>query len=133
MSVITSIVLNFALTLFSGIALAQEPTSRAGGVALLPGGGIIPACLRDPQESATIGISCLTDSITHFTSLVLFLVAVGSFVYLLYGAFLYASAFGDENKVSQGKKTITYALIGVLIAVLSRIAVEALRQLLGAN
>lgn len=114
-----------------GIAAAQDASSSQGVSALL-GGGLIPACLRDPEQVRTSDISCVTSSITHFTSLVLLGVALGSFVYMLYGAFLYATAFGDEKKVEQGKKSITYAIIGIIIAILSELLVAWVRGLLNA-
>lgn len=111
-------------------ALAQD--SGSGANALLPGGGLIPECIADPEKVRTAGVSCITDSITHFTSLLLFGVAFGSFVYLLYGAFLYTTAFGDEKKVEQGKKSITFALVGIVIATLAYLLVQLLKNVLNA-
>lgn len=37
------------------------------------------------------------------------------FLFVFYGAFLYFTAYGDENKAEQGKKSITYALVGLII------------------
>lgn len=127
--IISSLPLNL---LFWQVARAAEPSSAQGVAALLPGGGLIPACLRDPELTRTSDISCVTSSITHFTSLLLLGVAFGAFVYLLYGAFLYATAFGDEKKVEQGKKSITYAIAGVVLAILARLLVEVVRKGLGA-
>jgi hypothetical protein len=112
-----------------GWAAAQD---SASGVKALTGGGLIPKCLADPEKVRTAGASCITESITHFTSLLLLGVAVGSFIYLLYGAFLYATAFGDEKKVEQGKRSITYALIGVIIAALSNFIIRLLQNALKA-
>lgn len=112
-----------------GSAIAQD---SGGGVRALTGGGLIPECIADPEKVRTAGASCITDSITHFTSLLLLGVALGSFVYLLYGAFLYTTAFGDEKKVEQGKKSITYALVGVVIATLAYLLVQLLKNLLNA-
>lgn len=112
-----------------GSAAAQDSGS---GVTALTGGGLIPKCIADPELVRTAGANCITQSITHFTSLLLLGVAIGSFVYLLYGAFLYTTAFGDEKKVEQGKKSITYALIGVVIATLSYVLVRLLQNILNA-
>jgi len=40
-------------------------------------------------------------------------------LFVFYGAFLYFTAYGDENKATQAKKTLTYAIIGFSIAVMS--------------
>lgn len=121
------------LTFLSWVTVqAAEPSSKQGVSSLLSRGGLIPECLRDPESVRTSDISCVTSSITHFTSILLLGVAFGAFVYLLYGAFLYATAFGDEKKVEQGKKSITYALGGVILAILARFLVEAVRRALNA-
>lgn len=36
-------------------------------------------------------------------------------LFIFYGAFLYFTAYGDENKATQAKKTITSAFIGLFI------------------
>lgn len=37
-------------------------------------------------------------------------------LFTFYGAFLYFTAYGDENRATQAKKTITYAIIGFVIS-----------------
>ncbi len=49
-------------------------------------------------------------------------IGIGVFVaviFVFYGAFLYFTAYGDENRAMLGKKTITYAFIGLIIVGLS--------------
>lgn len=121
------------LTFIATPTLAQNnELTSGGGVTALTGGGLIPKCITDPEKVRTAGISCVTESITHFTNLLLLGVALGAFVYLLYGAFLYVSAFGDEKKVEQGKKSITYALIGIVISTLAYLLVDLLKNFLNA-
>ena len=38
------------------------------------------------------------------------------FAFVFYGAFLYFTAYGDENRALLAKKTITYAFVGFAIA-----------------
>ncbi|MBI4948347.1 hypothetical protein HY844_02225 [Candidatus Berkelbacteria bacterium] len=87
---------------------------------------IIPPCLRTATAAQSAGISCISESIFFYTSLLLLLIAVGTFVYFLYGAFLYTSAFGDENKIKSAKNIIKFALIGMFIAIFSRFLVNLL-------
>lgn len=37
-------------------------------------------------------------------------------LFLMYGALQYFTAYGDENRATNAKKTITYAFIGLIIA-----------------
>jgi ABC-type Fe3+ transport system permease subunit len=61
--------------------------------------------------------NALRDWITQHLIPVLLVVLV--FVVLLftfYGAFLYFTAYGDENRATQAKKTLTYAIVGLIIS-----------------
>jgi uncharacterized membrane protein len=40
-------------------------------------------------------------------------------VFVLYGSFQYFTAYGDENKATSAKKTITYAFLGLFISFLA--------------
>jgi hypothetical protein len=44
---------------------------------------------------------------------------VATLLFTFYGAFLYFTAYGDENKATQAKKSITYAIVGFIIALLA--------------
>ncbi|MDH4358351.1 MAG: pilin [Candidatus Berkelbacteria bacterium] len=46
------------------------------------------------------------------------IIGIGVFVaviFVFYGAFLYFTAYGDENRAMLAKKTITYAFVGLII------------------
>lgn len=89
----------------------------------------LPDCLYDNAQDAKA--DCVQKSIIHFTDLLLMGIALGAFFYLLYGAFLYVSAFGDESKTASAKKTITSALIGVILAVLAYTLITIVGGILG--
>lgn len=55
-------------------------------------------------------------TIVNFALTFLGLIAV---VMIIYGGFLYVSAAGNEEKINQGKKIIMYAVIGIVIILLS--------------
>jgi len=93
-------------------------------------GILIPECLRSLDQAQNADFGCVASSITHYINLLALIVAVGAFFYLIYGGFLYVSAFGDENKVSQGKKVITNAVIGVALASASALIINLLKQVL---
>lgn len=124
------------LLLVTGVsttALAQNPpTGSSAGAASVAQKRLIPECLRVAEQVRTTGASCVLDSITFYTNLLLFVVAVASLLYMLYGAFLYASAFGDESKVGLAKKTITYAIVGILLAGMSALLVAVVKSILKA-
>lgn len=92
-----------------------------------------PKCFSTVDEAQKAGLECIVESITHFTSLLLFVIAVSAFLYFLYGAFLYVSSFGEEAKAAQAKKTMTAALIGVFLATLAGIILRLLASILGVD
>ena len=47
------------------------------------------------------------------------LAIVLSVIFVLYAAFLYLTSGGDEKKVSEAKSTLTYAAVGVAVALLA--------------
>lgn len=81
--------------------------------------GLLPPFLRTSEAAQNAGFDCLTASIRYYTSMLLFVVGIMAFFYMLYGSFLYMTAFGDEAKAQQAKKVITQALIGLVIASLA--------------
>lgn len=44
---------------------------------------------------------------------------LATLLFAFYGAFLYFTAYGDENRATNAKKSITYAIIGFIIALLA--------------
>lgn len=64
--------------------------------------------------------STLTDwaktSVLPLVSGALIVVTVG---FVFWGSFQYFTAYGDENKAAQAKKTIAYAFVGLIIASLA--------------
>lgn len=65
-----------------------------------------------------------------FLGIVIFVVVA----FVFYGSFLYITAYGDENRATMAKKTLTYAFIGLIIASLSwAIASYARRSVLNLN
>lgn len=47
---------------------------------------------------------------------------------VFYGGFLYFTAYGDENKATQAKKSITYGFIGLFIALSAFTIITYVRQ-----
>lgn len=63
------------------------------------------------------------------------LVAVGYLAlgFVVYGGFLYIMSQGDPVKLAKGKRTLTAAIIGTVIALVASIAVNTIRVILGIN
>ena len=97
------------ITLFAGRAMAAisyDNPAQAGAEAARGSG--MPAEL--------IGASGV---FTRITNTILFAVGIISVVMLIYGGLRYIISGGDSKKVTDAKNTIMYAIIGLLIAILS--------------
>ena len=51
--------------------------------------------------------------------LIIGVAVLATLLFTFYGAFLYFTAYGDENRATQAKKSITYAIIEFVIALLA--------------
>ncbi len=56
-----------------------------------------------------------------------------AFVFLIYGGFLWLIAGGDDQKIGQAKKTITYSLLGIVVLVGSMIILRAVEVITGVS
>lgn len=56
-----------------------------------------------------------------------------AFVYLLIGGFRYLTSSGDEDALEMAKKTLTYAVIGLLIVIFSWLILAALGEAIGVD
>jgi len=74
--------------------------------------------------------------VTFLTSLlnwVFGILLIVSVAMILYAGFRYITAAGDEGKVKSAKKTLTYALIGIGIALLSKAIVLVIASVVGVS
>ncbi len=63
-------------------------------------------------------------------------VAFGSlivFIFLLYGGFLWVTAGADDQKISQAQKTITYAVIGLVLMIVSILVLKVIEDITGVS
>lgn len=119
------------LLMILSTALPIKAEAASASFLGLSGQFLYPPCLRsDMAIDATI--PCVSESIIYYTGILLVLIAIGAFLYILYGAFLYVTAYGDEAKTKQAKEAIKYAIIGMIIAILARLAVALIKNFLQA-
>src|SRR5438876_7743675 len=50
-------------------------------------------------------------------------------IYLIYGGFLYITSAGNEESATKGKNAVIYALIGIIIIILSYVIVNVIENL----
>lgn len=61
----------------------------------------------------------LTESVSTIVNVLLFLVGLTAVVVIIYAGFQYITAAGDSSKTKNAQSTITYAVIGLVVAILA--------------
>lgn len=72
-------------------------------------------------EPETWSLGNVTDLLHNVISLALLLAGGIAAIYIIIGGISYLTAYGNEEKASNAKKTITWALIGLLLIVLAEV------------
>ena len=78
-------------------------------------------------ESGGDGAAVLKNGITIFLTLV----AVASVIFLILGGIKWIMAAGDKSKLDSARKTITYAIIGLVISFLAFFIINTIGGLFG--
>lgn len=76
----------------------------------------INAAKTDDQQENLFGDGGI---FTTIVNVLLFIIGVLSVVMLIYGGIQYTISSGDSGKVNNAKNTILYAVVGLIVAILS--------------
>lgn len=74
--------------------------------------------------------ACITDTIRYYTQFLFLIVFIVSFFIIILAGYQMITAFGNEAQMAQGKKTLQYAVLGMIIAVVASLLVNAFVGLL---
>lgn len=106
--------------LATALFLAAAPPVRAQILSWTEGEGRRRACTVTAEggfEVATIrGIECL---LTNVLATATTMIGLAAFVMLIIGAFLYLTSGGNTKGTEAAKQTITYAIIGIIVALMA--------------
>ncbi len=79
------------------------------------------------------GICCLLNSVYTVTDWMFYLLTILVVFMVIYGGFAYITAAGDPEKAGKGKKILTYAIIGLAIALLAKIIPSVVKFIVGVS
>ncbi|MCL4397865.1 pilin [Patescibacteria group bacterium] len=80
------------------------------------------------------GIDFFTKQLIPFLiSGALFIVFVLSLIFLVWGGIMWITSGGNKEGAAKAKATITYALVGLIIAILAFLALNIIGQFFGVN
>jgi hypothetical protein len=103
------------------LSLATAATFHLGmlATAYAQFGGQIP----DITDTATGGAGATRDAIVKVINFVLTFLALIAVVFVIVGGFRILAAGGNEENVTKGRKTIIYAIIGLIVIFFARVIV----------
>lgn len=62
--------------------------------------------------------------ITNVTNIALSVAGTVAGIFIVIGGFQYLTAYGDEAKATAGKTTLTWAIVGLVVVILSKVIVS---------
>jgi hypothetical protein len=80
-----------------------------------------------------LGVGTIPELIDRITTYIIQLAAPIVTIMILVGAFQMLTAAGNESKFSQGKKTITYAVIGMAVVLVAKGITAVITNFLGVS
>ena len=115
----------FSAAILLGVMTLAPTTTSAGfpsGTSGSPGNtaqsevcDAIGGCDTNPNSSTSIN-----GTLAFIVNLLSIILGVAAVIMIIVGGLKYVTSDGDSNKVSSAKGTITYAIIGLVIAILAK-------------
>jgi len=88
--------------------------------------GLDPSKTENPEQARAYFLGTFLPRVTQF---LLTMMSVAAFVMLLYAGFIYFSSFGDSEKAGEAKNIIIYAVVGLVVAMLSFAIVQIISSI----
>jgi hypothetical protein len=110
-----------ALVSVLAVGILSGGTAEAGklfeDICSQPGAGDSAACTSSSGNDNVAGPNGILVRVTNLIALITGIVAVGM---IIYSGFTYVTSAGDSGKLEQARKTIIYALVGLVVIVVAR-------------
>ena len=82
-----------------------------------------------PGDPSTWGTKEIEQLILNVTQLATALAGGIAVIMIIWGAFQYFTAYGNEEKAQSGKKIITWAIIGLVVIILANVIIFEIKSL----
>jgi len=146
----TIIAIFFLLTLGANITFAQPAPSPSSGLqvtqpSIVPGGSLNSPTSTDPTGITAGGEPVMTltlpgatmtttdagqalqnSVLPYITVFVVVIAGALALLFMIIGGIQILTAYGNEEKIGEAKKTITWALVGLVISILSYAIVQVI-------
>jgi hypothetical protein len=101
-----------------------KATVKVGDTEFSPGTPI-------PGSRDDWGLVCMVGTIQYIVNWVFYIIMIIVMVMVLYGAFTFLTSSGDPTKTGKATKIITFAVIGMVVALLARAIPQAVKYITG--
>ena len=101
-------------------------------IAIAVGLQTLPLIAAAQQPITSFTLQSITTILEYIKTWLFGILLILGVIMMLYAAFLYMTAAGDEEKVGKAKKALLYGLIGIGIALLSYAAISFVTSIIGA-
>lgn len=105
-------ILFFTFVVFSGDLLAQTPPTGGGGTPPSGGEGV-----ELPNPIAPY--NTIEDVAVNITNFLLWIIGTISVLVLVFAGFTYVTSTGNEQEIEKAKTRMTYAILGLLLAIIA--------------
>lgn len=78
----------------------------------------------NPEDAGIAQVTLTQANVTSLVSAVLGLAGMVAVLFIVLGGISYATSAGDPGKISKAKDTILYAIIGLVVTIISFVAVQ---------
>jgi magnesium-transporting ATPase (P-type) len=95
----------------------------------LPGGKTV----QPPSQVPTGGLDTLSSGISVALTFMIIIAIILSLFYLVYGGVQWTASGGDKGKITSARAKITYALIGLIVAVTSFFLINFIGNFFGVS
>lgn len=94
----------------------------------LPLPPLLPSNPEQCQLSTDFTQDCIVQLVSRLLGIILPVLGGIATIMLIWGAWQYFTAYGNEERAKSAKATITWAIVGIVVIVLALVIVEAIRR-----
>lgn len=84
-------------------------------------------------ENGIATLRCIPQFLGNTLYAAIYLAGVAAVIFLIIGGIKFITSGGDQVKAGQAKKTITFAIVGLVIIVFSFFIIKVIATITGAN
>ncbi len=83
------------------------------------------------KETKDWGMVCTLNSVYTVTNWIFYIMTIVAVLMIVFGGFTYITAAGDPAKAEKGKTILTYAIIGLAIALIAKLIPSLVKFIIG--